>query len=206
MARSLAGSLRRGHRGAAASRVRAGARALALVMVAGALGACVSVDGGAFEAVWVLFDDQGRAINDCNCSDPPIASVAFQIVGTGRNGSTAGATPCAGRSACVFGCQRQTGATPFDIPPGEYAFTLVALDRSGTPLGGQGCGTDGGAFSPDLVSGGDAGTEARCVDSPAQILRQVVRGQATDVNALPLMTHCSGACSGVSGSGMCAHP
>lgn len=184
---------------------------------------CVKVDGGAFEAVWVLFDDQGRAISDCGCSDPPIASVAFEIVGTGRNGSVAGDKPCEGRSACVFSCQRQTGATPFDIPPGEYAFSLMALDKTGRPLGGSSCGmtaTDATASGDvmaarDSAAGDDGAADGAppdaagqilCVDSPAQILRQVVRGQATDVNALPLMTHCSATCSGASASGVCAHP
>jgi len=195
--------------------------ALAVFLVALAPTACVKVDGGAFEAVWVLFDDQGRAISNCDCSDPPIASVAFDIVGTGRNGSVAGDKPCEGRSACVFSCQRQTGATPFDIPPGEYAFSLVALDKTGRPLGGSSCamaGTDatGGdataardtAAEDGAASDGAAATggQVLCVDSPAQILRQVVRGQATDVNALPLMTHCSATCSGASTSGVCAHP
>lgn len=200
--------------------------ARAWLLAASAMGlvtaGCVKVDGGAFEAVWVLFDDQGRAISDCDCSDPPIASVAFEIVGTGRNGSVAGDKPCEGRSACVFSCQRQTGATPFDIPPGEYAFSLMALDKTGMPLGGSSCGmaatdatvSDDVTTARDNAAGDgaadgappDAVAPGLCVDSPAQILRQVVRGQATDVNALPLMTHCSATCSGASASGVCAHP
>jgi len=183
----------------------------------------VPINGGAFEADWVLFDDQGRAISDCGCSDPPLARVAFQIVGTGRYGSEKGAMPCAGKATCVFSCQRHTGATPFDIPPGEYAFSLVALDEDGASLAGPACGTPpsgdaSGEASSDANrdASGDAvattegmsGAAAtpRCVNAPAQILREVIRGQAADVNALPLTTHCSDACSGASSGGVCAHP
>jgi len=42
---------------------------------------CVSIDGGAVEASWVVRTDDGRAITDCQCSDPQIASVRMHLEG-----------------------------------------------------------------------------------------------------------------------------
>src|SRR5450432_1091600 len=96
---------------------------------------CVRIDGGAVEVSWVVHAD-GRAITDCSCADPAIANVRVQLVGHG--GAIEGLMPCAGRAQCVFGCQRQTGATPFDIPEThgdeQFAVSLVAVGQDGSDL------------------------------------------------------------------------
>src|SRR6266850_103355 len=87
----------------------------------GCVGGCVQINGGAVEVSWVVHAN-GRAITDCSCAvaptadvgAPPIAGVRIEIVG--QHGAIDGARPCAGRAQCQFACQRQTGATPFDIP------------------------------------------------------------------------------------------
>jgi hypothetical protein len=152
-----------------------------LAVAASGLGGCVQIDGGAVEVSWVVHAD-GRAITDCSCADPAIASVRIQMVGQG--GSIQGLMPCAGRAQCVFGCQRQTGATPFDIPEtrgGEqYAISLVAVDAHGADL-------------PE-------------VKAPAPILRSVVRGQPTEVEAFLLEAGCSSECEGMNKTDVCMRP
>src|SRR5687768_16517711 len=88
-----------------------------------AVSSCVDINGGAIEASWVLRTSDGRAISDCTCADPAIASVRFvalRVVGDGSVGDDA----CATHPGCVFSCHSQRGATPFDIPPGRYAISL----------------------------------------------------------------------------------
>jgi hypothetical protein len=143
---------------------------------------CVRIDGGAVELSWVLRTSDGRAISDCGCSAPPVASVRLKLMGQG--GTIDGATPCAGRAQCQFSCARQTGATPFDIPetqPGEmYLISVDTLGPDGAPVPG--------------------------VRTPAPVLRGVIRGQPTDVGALLLVAECAGECSGMNGLGVCARP
>jgi hypothetical protein len=162
----------------------AAAVALFLLFLVGAVlgSACVRIDGGAVELSWVLRTSDGRAINDCGCSDPPVSSVRLRLVGQG--GAIDRTTPCDGRAQCQFSCARQTGATPFDIPetqPGEmYLISVAALGADGAPLPG--------------------------VRTPAPVLRGVIRGQPTDVGALLLVAECTGECSGMNGLGVCARP
>jgi hypothetical protein len=134
---------------------------------------CVSIDGGAVEASWVVRTDDGRAITDCQCSDPRIASVRFEL--EGASAAVKGARPCDGRSSCEFSCQRQTGATPFDIPPGFYLISLVPVDAAGQDLT---------ALAPGSR-----------VQTPAPILREVVQGQPTQLDALALVGKCASSCS-----------
>ena len=142
---------------------------------------CVRIDGGAVEISWVVRSNDGKAINDCGCSDPPITKVRLKLVGEG--GDIAGTTPCEGQAQCEFPCQRQTGSTPFDIRETqagemyEISVAAVGLDES----------------------------ELTQVMTPAPILRTVTRGQATEVEAFLLVTQCSSDCS-VNTSGVCARP
>lgn len=145
------------------------------------VGSCVPISGGSIEASWVVHAN-GRAITDCGCSFPQIASVRLDVVGHG--GAIEGATPCAGRAQCQFACQRQTGATPFDIPETHgdemYAIRLVAVGPEGQDL-------------PDITS-------------PALILRTVVRGQPTELEAVALEAGCATECGGMNNAGVCARP
>jgi hypothetical protein len=149
-------------------------------------GGCVRIDGGAVEISWVVRSADGRAITDCGCSSPEIASVQLNLVGKG--GDIDGDMPCAGKKECIFACQRDTGSTPFDIKPGspgadgsqpEYEISVTAL------------GTDG--------------SELPQVMTPAPILRNVVNGQPTEVEAFLLVAQCSQECS-VNSSGVCTRP
>ena len=157
------------------------------VLVGGALAGgagCVRIDGGAVELSWVLRTPDGRAVSDCSCSSPPVASVRLDLKLLTADGTATGATPCEGRAQCQFSCQRATGATPFDIPetkPDEmYVVSIAALAADGTVL--------------------------PTVGTPAPVLRSVVRGQPTDMGALLLVTACADQCSGVNGQGVCARP
>jgi hypothetical protein len=153
---------------------------VALAVALGATSACVQIEGGAVEVSWVVHAD-GRAITDCSCSDPQIARVRLHL--EGRGGAIDGTKPCDGRSQCAFSCGRQTGATPFDIKEtqsGEYYdISLIAVDELGQDL-------------PQ-------------VRTPDPIARSVVRGQATEVEALLLDTQCRADCE-MNKSGICARP
>ena len=78
---------------------------------------CVSIDGGAVEASWVVRTDDGRAITDCQCSDPRIASVRFEL--EGASGAVKGALPCQGRTSCEFSCI-QNPLTGVRLSAGRY--------------------------------------------------------------------------------------
>ncbi|HXJ20101.1 MAG TPA: hypothetical protein VMT03_07700 [Polyangia bacterium] len=150
----------------------------ALALATALIPACVSIDGGAVEISWIVIAEDGRGITDCRCADPAISKVRLVLTGVG--GNIDGATPCAGKAQCDFPCQRQTGATAFDIPPtgpGEsYAVSVVPVD-------------DGGNEVPN-------GTMAGMIKVPAPILRQVVNGQPTEVEAFTLVAQCAATCNG----------
>jgi hypothetical protein len=154
-------------------------RSLGLVALSLALGGCVQIQGGSIEVSWVVHAN-GRAITDCGCADPAIASVRIDV--RGRGGAID--APCAGRAGCQFACGRQTGATPFDIPETHgdemYAIGVVAV----------------GADGADLPA----------VMAPASILRTVTRGQPTEVEAFLLSAGCNMDCGGMNKSGVCARP
>jgi hypothetical protein len=134
---------------------------------------CVPIDGGAVETSWVVRTEDGRAITDCQCSDPQIAKVRLKLVGA--SGTVKETLPCQDRSSCEFSCQRHTGATPFDIPPGFYLISLIPVDAAGQDL--------------TVLAPGSQ------VETPAPILREVVRGQPTQLDALALVGKCASSCS-----------
>lgn len=140
--------------------------------------ACVSIDGGAVEISWIIVAPDGRGITNCGCADPAIAKVRLVLRGVG--GTIDGATPCAGKAQCDFACQRQTGATAFDIPPtgpGEsYEVSVVAVDAAGNAI------------------------PQSSIMPPAPVLRQVVGGQPTEVEAFTLVAPCAPSCN----SSVCA--
>ncbi len=150
----------------------------ALLLVAACIPACVKINGGAVEISWLVVSaGTGGIITDCSCADPAISKVRLVLVGVG--GTIDGATPCAGKAQCDFSCQNQTGATPFDIPPtgpGEsYRITVVTVDANGVEI-------------PQ--------TEIMTAQTPAPILRPVVEGQPTEVEAFTLVAPCAPSCNG----------
>ncbi len=161
---------------------------LFLILSLGVCGitSCVSIDGGSVEASWVVRSPDGRAISDCGCSDPEIKRVRLVLVGDSPE-SIRGTRPCDGKATCEFPCQRQTGATHFDIPAGRYAIGIVPLDATGKDLS---------------VAGGGA----RPVRVPAPLVRDVVFGQPTQLAALLIAADCAGACAGANENAVCRRP
>jgi hypothetical protein len=153
---------------------------IVFLALASAAVSCVSIDGGAVEASWVVRSDDGRAITDCDCSAPEVARVRLALVGAGADNM--GARPCQGRVACEFPCARHTGATPFDIPPGMYLMSLTPVDASGQ----------------------DLGVGAPKVETPAPVLREVVRAQPTQLDAFSIVAMCAPSCSGSNKGKVCS--
>lgn len=147
---------------------------IVFLTLAAAAVSCVPIDGGAVEASWVVRTEDGRAVSECDCADPPIPIVRLSLVGA--EGDIKGSEPCKDRVKCGFACQRHTGATPFDIPPGFYLISLVPTDAVGNDL------TQMQASRPP-------------VSIPAPVLREVVMGQPTQLDALAIVASCSPACS-----------
>ena len=164
--------------------------AVAFPLLACLLLACVKIDGGAVEISWVIRTNQGKAISDCGCADPAIATVRLVLQGVDPTTSPPtpipGATPCAGQAQCDFPCARQTGATAFDIPElpaaEKYEISVVPVGTDGTEL------------------------SKMQVDRPASILREVLRGQPTEVGSMQLVAGCATACGGMNSSEVCARP
>jgi hypothetical protein len=142
-----------------------------LVLAAG----CVQIDGGAIEANWVVRTYDGRAMDGCDCADPAIARIRF-IVSTVTASGTVGSDVCAGRAECEFSCNSQRGATPFFVPAARYAISLSAIGAAGDAV-------------PTL--GGTTGVRLQ-----APILRDVVYGQPTQLEAFAIEANCADRCGG----------
>ena len=155
--------------------------AIAFLSLCCLLAACVKIDGGAVEISWVIRSKSGSAITDCGCSSPSIAIVRLQLVGMG--GAIDGTTPCANQAQCDFPCPRQTGSTPFNIPETvgteKYEVSVVAVGADGSEL-------------PEVLT-------------PAPILREVVRGQPTELESMQLVANCATECQ-MNSSSVCARP
>jgi hypothetical protein len=145
---------------------------------------CVEINGGAVEFSWVIRSRSGSAITDCGCADPAIAKVRLVLTGVGAPGSAIdGATPCDPPAQCAFTCSRQTGATQFNIQETHgaerYEVSVMAVGIDGNDL-------------PQVMT-------------PAPILREVVRGQPTEVESMQLVADCATECQ-MNSSGVCARP
>ena len=141
---------------------------------------CVPIDGGAVEASWVVTTHDGRGIADCVCTCPPIAKIRLQLMPT-----SGGSDPCAGRTACEFSCNSQSGATRFDIPPGSYAISLV-------PVGADG----------NDITNGEVGTCS--AGSPvAPRVRDVLKGRVTQLDAILMESDCAVDCGGSDNRKVC---
>ena len=155
--------------------------AAAFLLLTCLLTTCVEINGGAVEVSWVIRSRAGSAITDCGCASPSIATVRLRLVRVG--GALAGATPCANQAQCDFPCPRQTGSTPFNIPETQgtekYEVSVVAVGADGSTL-------------PEVLT-------------PAPILREVVRGQPTEVESMQLVANCATECL-MNSSGVCARP
>ena len=157
------------------SRAVAGAPLIALAAVS--VVACVGIDGGAVEVPWTVFARDGRGtINDCACADPAIAFIQLKLGAPPE--TPAQADPCDGAIACRFSCGRKTGATPFIIPPGSYLMSI----------------------QPQLADG----TPSLTTMVPDPILRQVVKGAPTELDAFEIQAPCAPQCHGADPTMPCA--
>ena len=167
--------------------IRIRVAALSCVLAAAA---CVRIEGGAVEVSWVIQSPEGQAINDCACSAPAIGWVQLNLKGV--DGVFPEAMPCPGPDDCKFACQRQTGSTRFDISPGtaidgstpQYEISITALGPNGE----------------DLTMSVDGGQPT--VKAPAPILRRVIAGQPTELEAFLLVAPCAQ----VNSAGVCTCP
>ena len=141
---------------------------------------CVSIDGGAVEASWKVVTHDGRGIADCACTCPPIPKVRLQLLPLGG-----GSDPCAGRAACQFSCNWQSGATRFDIPPGSYAVALVPVGEDGND-----------------VTSGEAGT-CSATAGVDPIVREVIKGRVTQLDAMTVLADCAADCGGSDSRKVC---
>ena len=152
-----------------------------LFLLAALSSACVDIDGGAVEISWVIRSESGSAITDCGCASPSISTVRLDLTGVG--GAVDMKKPCAANAQCDFPCARQTGATAFNIPETHgderYQVSITALGTDGSPL--------------------------LQVMAPAPILREVVRGQPTEVASMQLVAECATECL-MNTSGVCSRP
>jgi hypothetical protein len=150
-----------------------------IALLFSALG-CVSVDGGAVEASWVVVTHDGRGIARCGCTCPSVAMIRIQLVPT-----AGGADPCAGRASCQFSCDLQSGATRFDIPPGQYAISLL-------PVGADG----------NDITNGEAGS-CRAGPGTDPAIREGVSGRVTGLDAALVLADCAPECGGSDNTGVC---
>jgi hypothetical protein len=162
-------------------------RSIILVLISigcfwGPLG-CVPTEGGAVEASWVLRTFDGRAISSCRCSEPEIIRVRLVVAPIEPDGTTQ-QDVCAGRSDCEFSCSRQSGATPFFVPTGRYAISVAPLGVGGEILAGE----------PPYGAG---------VRVPAPILRDVVFGRPTQLDAVAIEAGCAATCNGEQSNRVC---
>lgn len=143
---------------------------------------CVAIDGGAVEASWkVVTYGDGRGIADCNCACPPIAKVRLQLVPV-----AGGEDFCAGRATCQFSCNQQSGATRFDIPAGSYAVALVPVGQDGNDIVPR---------ADPLTCGAQSGIDP--------VVREVVKGQVTQLDAMLMKATCAPECGGLDGDKIC---
>ena len=159
------------------------------------LGGCVPIDGGAVEASWVLRTFDGRAISSCRCASPEISRVRLVVSRLGPQGLPE-EDICAGRSDCEFTCSRQSGATSFFIPPERYAISVAPLGVAGDSL----VATPTPVLDPP--TGADRPTDP-AVRVPAPILRDVVYGRPTELDAFAIESSCAAACSGEQSNRVC---
>lgn len=143
--------------------------------------ACVSIDGGAVEASWVVVTPDGRTISDCACTCARVAKVRLKLEPLGG-----GPDPCAGRASCQFSCGSKSGSSRFDIPAGTYAISLVPVDANG-----------------DDIAGGEAGSTCAAEPGINPTVRDVVKGKVTSLDALIVIADCAPECGGSDNTKVC---
>jgi hypothetical protein len=137
---------------------------------------CTQSEGGAVELSWLVRTPDGRTVSDCGCADPAISHIRVELVGLSPD-DIKDSRPCSERGTCTFACDRGTGVTPLDIPPGNYAIEIMPL----------------GADGKDLRPLGSIGV-------PPAIVRDVIFGQVTGLGALQVVAPCASRCASTAAS------
>lgn len=155
---------------------------IALLFCASAGLSCVSIDGGAVEASWVVVTHDGRTISDCGCTCPRVAKVRLALIPEGG-----GPDACAGKDTCAFSCNSKTGATRFDIAPGTYAVSLVPVGEDGA----------------DLPVGVPAGATCGAAAPVGPVVREVAKGRVTQLDPVVVEVDCAAECGGSDNDEIC---
>jgi len=136
---------------------RFGASVVCLMGLVSGIGAtgCVGINGGAVELAWSV-----RTVDalPADCEMQNIATISLCIQSCDEDAGT-GET-CTGATMCpfdTFACTRLRGATDFDVAPGKKRLWITVACGDGSPA--------------DVVV-------------PEAVLRDVTRGDVTELNAL----------------------
>ena len=127
------------------------------VMCAGAAfgSGCVAVNGGAIELAWTV---RTTAADTADCDTQKIATVGLYVAPCDDGGLEGCAGPDAPASPFqAFSCGRGRGSTDFSIAPGRKKIWIAAFCADGS---------------------------AASVTVPEPILRDVAKGEVTELNAL----------------------
>jgi hypothetical protein len=128
--------------------------------------ACVDVQGGAVELSWTLTKSNGDGTT-CGPSGIDEVRLCMRWCDDGTIDCTSGAHVGCPSS---WPCERSHGTTLFDIPAGRKALWI------------------------EVSCGGDAGTGSH-VQVPEPIVRDIVEGEVTQLNALLIVVTGETACS-----------
>jgi hypothetical protein len=144
-------------------RLNIGGPIIVTALLTCALGACVDVNGGAVELSWSIRTVEGTQ-SDCGSDNANIGSVSLcvrscdvQVAGICMHMTDTGPVDDTVCPESTWSCSRLHGDTHFDIAPGPKELWITA-----------GC---------------DDGSAAR-VTVPESIVRDVVEGEVTELNAL----------------------
>ena len=114
---------------------------------------CVDVEGGAVEIRWAINDANGIRIS---CADAGFSDVRLFLAP--QNGPDAGLTACP-TDPCTFPCTSTVGTTAFVIDAGTYEMWIRPID----------------------INTGEALGETEGVTTPPTIVREVIRGELTEL-------------------------
>jgi hypothetical protein len=136
------------------------------------VGGCVAVNGGAVELSWIIRESDGSQA-DCSDDTVNVATVALCVrscdaIGPGGECTSSSGTDDVVCPTAAFECQDHRGNTPFEIPPGRKELWIRVS-----------CAGTGGA-TPNVTL-------------PGSLIRDVVEGEVTELDALLITVPSGGA-------------
>jgi hypothetical protein len=129
------------------------------VAMSGCVAGCVAISGGAVELAWTVRTEDARP-TDCETQGIASISLCMQDCDDSATGPSSEAGDCTGATMCPFvsfGCTRLRGTTDFDVTPGKKRLWITVACSDGTPA---------------------------AAEVPEAVLRDVTRGDVTELNAL----------------------